>query len=71
MVPMSIFTTLVAASWAADPSALQDRLSITLNMLLTGVAFKYSASQGLPKIAYVAPCKCAVAAEPSVLPAVV
>jgi hypothetical protein len=51
MVPMAIFSTLVAASWAADPSALQDRLAITLNMLLTGVAFKYAASQGLPKIA--------------------
>eukprot|EP00505_MAST-04D_sp_SCG-Rhode-Island_P003884 Stramenopile-MAST_4_protein_3884 len=43
---------LTLSSFALEPSALADRMSITLTLLLTQVAFKFAIDERIPKIPY-------------------
>ena len=43
---------LTFASLAVSPAETADRLSVTLTLLLTSVAFKFVVSQSLPQISY-------------------
>lgn len=44
---------LTFASLSVEPDSPADRLSVTLTLLLTSVAFKFVVSQSLPEISYV------------------
>ncbi|XP_032236006.2 cys-loop ligand-gated ion channel isoform X2 [Nematostella vectensis] len=49
---MLLIGALAFASFSVDISAPADRLSVTLTLLLTAVAFKFVVSQSLPTISY-------------------
>ena len=51
--PQGLIMILTFASLAVDPTEPADRLSVTLTLLLTSVAFKFVVSQNLPVISYV------------------
>ena len=48
----SFFSFLSFCSFSVDISSPSDRLSVTLTLLLTAVAFKFVVSQSLPTISY-------------------
>ncbi|XP_038058416.1 glycine receptor subunit beta-like [Patiria miniata] len=49
---LMLIVCLSFASFAVNADQPEDRLSVTLTLLLTAVAFKYVASQALPPISY-------------------
>ncbi|XP_072180077.1 cys-loop ligand-gated ion channel-like [Diadema setosum] len=49
---MFLITPLAFTSFAVDREAPEDRLSVTLTLLLTAVAFKFFVSQSLPNKSY-------------------
>ncbi|XP_071488348.1 cys-loop ligand-gated ion channel-like [Diadema antillarum] len=49
---MFLITPLAFTSFAVDREAPEDRLSVTLTLLLTAVAFKFVVSQSLPNTSY-------------------
>lgn len=51
-VPNFLLSALVFTSFAIAKEDLADRLSVTLTLVLTSVAFKYMVAQELPKISY-------------------
>lgn len=51
-LPNFLLSVLVFTSWAIPAEELADRLSVTLTLVLTSVAFKYMVAQELPKISY-------------------
>ena len=51
-LPNFLLSVLVFTSFAISPSDLADRLSVTLTLVLTSVAFKYMVAQELPRISY-------------------
>ena len=51
-LPNFLLSVLVFTSFAISPEDLEDRLSVTLTLVLTSVAFKYMVAQELPKISY-------------------
>jgi len=53
MVIMFLLVSMSLTSWAVDVGDTGDRLSVTLTLVLTAVAFKSSVSDCLPKISYV------------------
>ena len=44
--------SLTFCSFSVDISSPEDRLSVTLTLLLTSVAFKFVVSQSLPNVSY-------------------
>ena len=51
-LPNFLLSVLVFTSFAIAQESLADRLSVTLTLVLTSVAFKYMVAQELPKISY-------------------
>lgn len=51
-LPNFLLSLLVFTSFAIERQDLADRLSVTLTLVLTSVAFKYMVSQELPRISY-------------------
>ena len=51
-LPNFLLSALVFTSFAIAPEDLADRLSVTLTLVLTSVAFKYMVAQELPRISY-------------------
>ncbi|XP_031549245.1 neuronal acetylcholine receptor subunit alpha-6-like isoform X2 [Actinia tenebrosa] len=49
---MFVITGLSFASFAVSPDHLADQLTVTLTILLTGVAFKFAVSKNLPSVSY-------------------
>mmetsp|Transcript_12914 Transcript_12914/g.19421 ORF Transcript_12914/g.19421 Transcript_12914/m.19421 type:complete len:416 (+) Transcript_12914:283-1530(+) len=52
MIPFSLISGLTLTCFALPPEEINDRLTIVMTMILTAVAFKFVASQGLPPISY-------------------
>jgi hypothetical protein len=50
--PLAIFVALSFCSLILEPSALADRLSVTLSMVLTAAAYKLVCAEHLPKVSY-------------------
>ncbi|CAK9008561.1 unnamed protein product [Durusdinium trenchii] len=51
-LPNFLLSMLVFTSFAIPKEDLADRLSVTLTLVLTSVAFKYMVAQELPRISY-------------------
>ena len=52
LFPQFLIDILSFCSYSVDISSPSDRLSVTLTLLLTAVAFKFVVSQSLPTISY-------------------
>eukprot|EP00054_Salpingoeca_dolichothecata_P026878 m.194172 g.194172 ORF g.194172 m.194172 type:complete len:252 (+) comp25791_c0_seq3:377-1132(+) len=52
-IPMFFLTTMSACSWSIDREDIPSRLSVTLTLLLTAVAYKIVISSELPAVSYV------------------
>jgi hypothetical protein len=66
LLPMSTFTLMSALQWVIDRSLPQDRLGVTLTLVLTAAAYKLAISAMVPAIAYLTILdKCALASPAS------
>eukprot|EP01043_Picozoa_sp_COSAG02_P065613 COSAG02_NODE_9955_length_2065_cov_1.810783_1_plen_219_part_10 len=52
LMPMSLLTTMGVFTYGLPPSDMDGRLGICLTLLLTAVAYKFTAAEGLPKLGY-------------------
>jgi hypothetical protein len=52
LMPMSFLTTMGVFTYGLPPSDMDGRLGICLTLLLTAVAYKFTAAEGLPKLGY-------------------
>ena len=51
-LPMFVLTSLTGMVWAIPPSDTADRLSVSLTLVLTAVAYKLTVAQSIPQVAY-------------------
>jgi len=52
VVMMAVLCAVCVAAWGIDVGDIADRLSVTLTMMLTAVAFKLIVGEQLPKVSY-------------------
>ena len=52
LMPMSLLTTMGIFTYGLPPADMDGRLGICLTLLLTAVAYKFTAAEGLPKLGY-------------------
>ena len=51
-VPMFVLTSLTGLTWAVPPTDVADRLSVSLTLVLTAVAYKLTVAANIPQVAY-------------------
>ena len=51
-VPMFVLTSLIGMTWAIAPEEVGDRISVSLTLVLTAVAYKLTVAQSIPQVAY-------------------
>ena len=51
-VPMFVLTSLTGLTWAIGPNDVADRLSVSLTLVLTAVAYKLTVAQSIPQVSY-------------------
>jgi hypothetical protein len=51
-VPMFVLTSLIGLTWAIAPEEVGDRISVSLTLVLTAVAYKLTVAQSIPQVAY-------------------
>merc|ERR1712048_1178175 len=51
-VPMFVLTCLTGMTWAIEPSDVADRLSVSLALVLTAVAYKLTIAANIPQVNY-------------------
>lgn len=51
-VPMFVLTSLTGATWAIPDDDVADRLSVSLALVLTAVAYKLTVAESIPQVAY-------------------
>lgn len=51
-VPMFVLTSLTGLTWAIGPNDVADRLSVSLTLVLTAVAYKLTVAESIPQVAY-------------------
>ena len=49
---MLVLTSLTGLTWAVPPADVADRLSVSLTLVLTAVAYKLTVPQSIPQVAY-------------------
>jgi hypothetical protein len=52
LMPMSLLTSMGVFTYGLPPTDMDGRLGICLTLLLTAVAYKFTAAEGLPKLGY-------------------